>query len=103
MVKRVVTVSGLSTFNQNDRDNLLQVKSDLALQIAITQGIIERLDKLESRVSIIDEIGVLKATVTNNSQMSKDFETRLRILEGWRWFTLGMAAVISYIIAHLPK
>lgn len=96
-----------NTFTVDDRRTLQKVKEDLTLQIAITQSVIERLDRLEDRVAVLDDVVVLKASVATSAAAlttsTADFEKRLRVLEGWRWFTLGCAAVISYIIQHLPK
>ena len=56
----------------------------------------ERTEKLDMLMS---QIAVALATV----EKLKEFETRLRAVESWRWYSLGAFAVIVYIIDIVSK
>jgi len=54
----------------------------------------------KTRELILDEV---KALREEEKAVHKDQDNRLKLLENWRWYVLGMAAALAIIIKFLPQ
>ena len=71
-----------------------------------TKEIVEKLEAMEARIEkrISESIAVISSQRERiNAETKEDIEkinARLSILENWRWYVLGAAAVVGYLLAH---
>jgi len=80
--------------NADNRD--LEMK-DLQVRITTqTKEIFDKLDHMETRME--DQIKVLEKSIKD--EQSK-IDTRVLVLEKWRWYLLGAAAIIGYLVSYM--
>jgi len=80
--------------NADNRD--LEMK-DLQVRITTqTKEIFDKLDHMETRME--DQIKALEKSIKD--EQSK-IDTRVLVLEKWRWYLLGAAAIIGYLVSYM--
>jgi peptidoglycan hydrolase CwlO-like protein len=80
--------------NADNRD--LEIK-DLQTRITTqTKEIFDKLDHMETRME--DQIKALEKSIKD--EQSK-IDTRVLVLEKWRWYLLGAAAIIGYLVSYM--
>jgi len=80
--------------NADNRD--LEMK-DLQVRITTqTKEIFDKLDHMETRME--DQIKALEKSIKD--EQSK-IDTRVLVLEKWRWYLIGAAAIIGYLVSYM--
>ena len=80
--------------NADNRD--LEIK-DLHVRITSqTKEIFDKLDHIETRME--DRIKALEKSIKDDHTKR---EGRVLVLEKWRWYLLGAAAIIGYLVSYM--
>lgn len=93
------------------KEDMTEVKNDIKdLHSRITTGNREIVDRLDSMEIRIEEKMNASAEASKKQHLDiesnlkkdiKDINTRVDILERWRWMIVGGAIAIGYLISHL--
>lgn len=84
-----------------DHDLLIELRTEMRNIRAdikeLKDGTAKRIDDLEK------EKADKKELQTVQDKLNEDIETRIRVLENWRMYSLGATAVISFVIYWLSS
>lgn len=93
------------------KEDVTELKGDVKdLHSRITTGnreILEKIDAMESKIETRMKVTAEASTKqhadieVNLKKDIKDINTRVDVLERWRWMIVGGAIVLGYLVSHL--
>jgi hypothetical protein len=106
------TISKMLIVNDNKLQNHDQMIDGIKLAMSERKNDFEKqVDMLHVRISTMKDENhaerdkyhkELLAAVKEISDMQKSMDERITTLEQWKWYVLGAAAVIGFILAQVP-
>jgi rubrerythrin len=106
------SISKMLIVNENKLQNHDQMIDGIKLAMSERKNDFEKqVDALHVRITLMQSENhadrdkhhkELLAAVKEISEMQKSMDTRITTLEQWKWYVLGAAAVIGFILAQVP-
>ena len=85
----------INTIEKNADNRDLEIK-DLHVRITSqTKEIFDKLDHMEKRME--DRIKALEKSIKDDQSK---IDIRILVLEKWRWYIIGAAAIIGYLVSY---